>query len=319
MKILSGTLHMPREEWLALRKRGIGGSDAGAICGLNRWRSAIDVWHDKRAEEYPEERESEAIRLGHDLEEYVARRFCEATGKRVRRRNAVMQSAEHPFMLANVDRVVVGENALLECKTANAYGAANWADGQCPASYEIQCHHYMAVTGAERVYLACLIMGIDFVVREIPRDEETINALVEIERRFWEENVLGGVMPPPSGTDADGGAIRALYPDSTADAVATLDGKAGDIARIDEIDALVDELTKEKEKLRQGIMMEMGGAETAYVGERKITWKAQKGRMTIDSKRLKAEKPEIYEKYAKTGKPVRVFRIWGLKDAKEAK
>lgn len=316
MKVIASTVGMEREDWLLLRKKGIGGSDAGAICGLNPYRSAIDVWHDKRAEEYPEEKNTEAIRVGHDLEEYVAQRFCEATKKKVRRRNAVMQSEEWPWMIANVDRMVVGENALLECKTANAYGAARWMNEQCPASYEIQCLHYMAVTGAEKVYLACLIMGIDFVIREIPRDEEAIEALVELERRFWQDYVLPGEMPPPSGTDADGEAIRALYPNSTDGETIILDGQRKAIARIDEIDALMEDLQREKDAYKQIMMSAMQNAETAYIGERRITWKTQKGRTTLDTKKLKADMPEIYEKYTKIGKPVRVFRIWDVKEAK---
>lgn len=309
MKILANTKDMPHEEWLMWRRKGIGGSDAGAICGLNPYRSAIDVWMDKTSSKIKEESESEAMRVGRDLEDYVASRFCEATGKKVRRRNAMMQHDDLPFMLANIDREVVGENALLECKTANAYGKDRWANGKCPDSYEIQCHHYMAVTGAEKVYLACLIMGIDFVIVEIERDEEIIQMLEEREKEFWEGYVRTKTMPPPSGSDADEDVIKELYAASHPGEVDLPEFKYK-LQRIDEIDNQTKELSEEKNAIKQEIMLEMGELDTAWVEDRKITWKTSKPRQTVDSNRLKKERPEIYEEYSKLGKPSRTFRIW---------
>jgi len=308
-KILTSTADLSHDEWLRYRKNGIGGSDAGAICGLDLYRSAIDVWHDKTHPDDINHVDSEAMRVGRDLEEYVAKRFTELTGKKVQRKNAIIQSEEYPFMLANVDRVVVGENSLLECKTTSAYGASNWADGKCPKSYEIQCNHYMAVTGADKVYLACLIMGVDFVVRIINRDEETIKLLQEIESDFWEHNVKENVMPAPQGSESDKNAIEALYPESNSKLAITLNGKEKDLIRYDELKELIAELQKEQDEIKQNIQLEMQDAETAYIGERKITWKCYKGKSSIDKKRLMSEMPDVYEKYEKIGKPYRTFLI----------
>ena len=147
MKKLVSTTNLTHEEWLRYRKTGIGGSDAGAICGLNPYVSPMSVYFDKTSEEI-QDFDNEAMRQGRDLEEYVARRFTEETGFKVRRANAIYQNTAYPFMLANVDRLLVGERIGLECKTTSAYNADKWADGLIPPHYEIQCHHYMAVTGA---------------------------------------------------------------------------------------------------------------------------------------------------------------------------
>lgn len=132
---------------------GIGGSDAGAICGRNPYASLMSVYYDKTREDTAD-CDNESMRQGRDLEAYVAQRFKEATGKKVRRSNIMYQSEEYPFMLANVDRLVVGELAGLECKTASAYSADKWKDDNIPVHYQIQCHHYMAVTEAKAWYLA---------------------------------------------------------------------------------------------------------------------------------------------------------------------
>ena len=308
MRILADTKTLSHEDWLRIRKKGIGGSDASAVCGLNPWRSPIDVYMDKTKEKV-EDVDNEAMRVGRDLEEYVADRFCEATGKKVRRLNAVLQHDEHDWMIGDVDRVIVGEDALLECKTANAYSADKWADGAIPEQYEIQCHHYIAVTGKKKVYIACLIMGIDFVWRVVERDEDIIRNLIAIERDFWYKNVLEKRLPAPDGSESAGNAIKEMY---TASIPQTLDlsGMAGRMARYNDIEVLLGSLKAEQEMIKQEIQLQMGEADTALVGNRKVTWKSQKGRVSIDSKKLREELPDVYEAYSKVGNPTRVFRVW---------
>ena len=306
-KILVYTKDMPRKEWLKYRMLGLGGSDAGAVCGLNPYVSPIDVFLDKIGEK-EEEPENEAMRQGRDFEEYVAKRFEEATGKKVRRRNVMFQHDEHDFMVANIDREVVGEDAILECKTASVYATDKWKNG-VPEHYEIQCHHYMAVTGAQKAYLACLILNKELVIREIERDEEIIENLIAIEKQFWEENVLKKIMPPPDGSSAATDAIKVLYADSDADGSIALMGFEDKLRRYDEIKELQDQLAQESEQIKQEIMLEMQENEVAFAGERKITWKQQGGRTTVDGTRLKKDLPDIYNKYIKTGNPFRVFKI----------
>lgn len=101
------TVGQSEKQWLQLRKTGIGGSDAGAVCGLNPYASPIAVFQDKTSDTI-EDQDNEAMRQGRDLEEYVARRFMEATGLKVRRSNCMYRSVEHPWMIADVDRLIVG-------------------------------------------------------------------------------------------------------------------------------------------------------------------------------------------------------------------
>ena len=190
-KILAKTKDMPREEWLSLRKCGIGGSDAGAVCGVSPYANRMTVYYDKTGENTSES-DSEAARLGRDLEDYVAHRFMEATGLKVRRANVMYQSEEYPFMIADVDRLIIGEDAGLECKTASAYSADKWKDGDIPLHYILQCIHYMAVTGKRRWYIAALVLGQEFICRRIEWNGEIAAQLVSLEKSFWEENVLAG-------------------------------------------------------------------------------------------------------------------------------
>ena len=295
--------------WEKLRNIGIGGSDAAIIAGLNRWKSPFKLWQEKTGQVEPEDiSDNEYVYWGTVLEQLVADRFCELTGKKVRK-CGMMQSLTHEFMLANVDRLVVGENAGLECKTANGFKAKEWEGDNVPDSYYLQCQHYMAVTGCEKWYIACLIGGNHFVWKEIPRNEEDITALIEAEGAFWEDNVKGGIMPDVDGSKSCSQALAERFPGGVTDSI-TLPKEADELlAEIDELNESADRIKEQIESKKNGIKLTLGDHEIAYAGERKVTWKTQAGRTTIDSKKLKAEMPDVYEKYSKQGNPIRVFKI----------
>ena len=170
MKRLVSTLNLPKEDWLRYRKCGITGTDAGAILGLNPYRSAFQVYHDKISDTI-ENIDNEAMRQGRDLEDYVAQRFSEETGFKVRRANAIYQSEEHPLLLADFDRLIVGQKAGLECKTVSPFSADKWADGKIPAHYLAQVDHYLAVSGFDCWYVAALIFGRELVIHKIVTDD----------------------------------------------------------------------------------------------------------------------------------------------------
>ena len=298
LKKLVSTVGMSREEWLSHRKKGIGGSDAGAICGLNPFKSAVAVYLDKTSD-VTEKSDNEAMRQGRDLEQYVAERFMEETGKKVRRANAIFLHPDHDFMFANVDRLIVGEDAGLECKTASAYAAGKWKDGKIPPEYELQCHHYMAVTGAKAWYIACVILGKGFVWQKIERDEEVIQMLIELETDFWNNNVLVEKMPSPDGSVAAEEIIKEKYTASTPDKWIELFGFDEKLKRRKEISELEDKLKKEKAQIEQEIKVYMDDAERAESGEFSVSWKTVESNR-IDSGRLKKEYPDVYQKCIKT-------------------
>lgn len=308
-RIMCRTKDMSREEWLKARRAGIGGSDAAAVCGISRYRSPIDVFLDKTSDDPPAKEDNLQMKVGRGLEAFVAELWEEETGKKCQRRNAILQHDDYDFMLANIDRWVVGENAGLEIKTGSSYVKDQWEGGKIPPEYELQCHHYMAVTGADRWYIACLIGNHDFVTRVIERDEDTIRYLIEVERIFWEHNVVEKNMPAPDGSEASAQALKMVYPEAEEGTTVDLDFLTDDLDRLIEVKGMIKKLDDEKSQLEQKIEGFMGEAETAWIGMKKVTWKNRAGRVTIDSKALQASEPQIFAKYAKQGKPYRVFNI----------
>ncbi|MCI9491325.1 MAG: endonuclease [Dorea sp.] len=297
MKKLVATAGLDREEWLRYRKRGLGGSDAGAVCGLNPYRTAMQVYDDKTTDA-TEETDNEAMRQGRELEDYVARRFMEAAGKKVRRANFMYYDEENPFMLADVDRMIVGENAGLECKTASPYLADRWKNGEIPVSYQIQCYHYMSVCNADAWYIAVVIFGREFKYYRIERDEEVISDLRQIERNFWESHILKRILPEPDGSELADKVISGYFKKSMEETI-PLRGFDEKLGRRQELESLLDEMTTEKKQIEQELKLYLGEAEAAENANYRVSWKSVNSQR-IDEKRLKEERPEVYEQYRKT-------------------
>lgn len=214
------TQNLPREQWLAVRQRGIGSSDAAAAVGLNPYKSPLQLWMEKTGREVvvptdprdtlqPDE---SPMYWGTLLEPIVAAHYTRRTGNRVRRINAVLQHPTHPWMLANIDREVIGvlDVQLLECKTAGIHGSWLWRDG-VPEYIQLQVQHQLAVTGKQAADVAVLIGGQELQIHRIYRDEALIEHLINLEQTFW-GYVERDQPPPADGSDSADKALRALYP-----------------------------------------------------------------------------------------------------------
>ncbi len=290
------TAGMSNEEWLRLRKTGIGGSDAGSICGVNPFGSPMKVYYDKTSSNI-EELDNEAVRQGHDLEDYVAQRFMEATGLKVRRSNFMYRSTEYPFMIADVDRLVIGEDAGLECKTASAYNTDKWKDGNIPLHYIMQCYHYMAVTGKRTWYIAAVILGREFTYRKLVWDDDLIAQMISVEKNFWENHVLPRVLPSPDGSDICNDILNEYFHSARKGSSIKLDGFDDKLKRRAEIMEQIEQLKQEQGMIEQEVKLYMKDNEYASSGNYRISWSSVQS-TRLDTKRMKEEQPEIYRDYA---------------------
>jgi len=312
------TADMPKEEWRKLRRElGIGGSEAAAILGQSKFSTPLRVYLDKLGKA-PEVEESEAIRIGNDLEDYVAKRFAEASGLTVRRHNQIMFHPDHEWMFANIDRKVSGDGVDgfvgLECKTTNAFNPTDFSDGNIQANYYWQCQHYMAVTGAKYWYLAVLVLGVGFHVFKVERDGSAISALIEAEEDFWLNHVCKEIPPLPTGSDTDDEMIdiindEEIDDDEEADLIDMkndLDARAIYKAQIKSLENSVNEID-------QRIKLRLNTYTKAVCGTfYTVTYRSQEsGR--LDTKRLKKEMPEIYERF-KNNRKIRTLNIREIKE-----
>ncbi|WP_088293641.1 YqaJ viral recombinase family protein [Bacillus mycoides] len=300
--VLITTEDMDHEQWLEARKAGIGGSDAAAIAGLNKWSSPIGVYYDKTSEIVKDQLPSEAAYFGNVLEEIVAEEFSKRTDLKVRTCNAILQHPDYPWMLANVDRLVVGENVGLECKTASEYLKKEWEGEEIPASYLLQCQHYMAVTGYKAWWIAVLIGGNKFIYKKIDRDEEIIQYLIDIEKDFWLNHVEKRIPPMFDGSDASSTLLKEMYPDSVEDSEIELGNEVELLIEArDQVDKEIKVLEEQKTEYENKIKAKLGSNEIGKTENYKVSWKTQTSNR-IDSKRLKEEQPKLYKQYSKESK-----------------
>lgn len=283
------TLKISHDEWLEERRKGVGGSDASAIIGLNAWSSPYSVWADKLGL-LPEKEDNESMRLGRDLEDYVAKRFTEATGKRVRRENNIIRNPDMPYAHANVDRMVIGEDAGLECKTTKSLNVKKFKNGDFPVNYYCQCVHYMMVTGCKRWYLAVLVLGEGFYHYVIERDEAEIEALKKSEEEFW-SNVQSKTPPPADGDKATSDAISAVYVESNDETV-NLVAYERDLTEYLAVSAQITALEERKRAAANRVKSFMNDAGKGESDRYRVSW-ATAEKHTFDSKRFAAENPGI--------------------------
>lgn len=294
-----------REEWLEFRKSGIGGSDMAAILGLSNYRSALDVWMDKTGRTIPSKDDGNRFTYwGTKLESIVADEFAIRTGYSVRNNNFTLQSVEYPFLLANIDREIVGVDAGLECKTASAFKVDEWQGDSVPDAYYIQCQHYMAVTGKASWWIAALVGGNDYYYKEIPRNDNVIEAIIEAAQEFW-SFVLTDTMPAVDGSDSCQEALRQLYSNTQPESIQLED--SADIYAEAYLKAKADKKDAEEraKEAQNNLCQLLANNEVGYTNKHKITWKYRKAIDGFDKKGLAADYPDIFSKYVIKNEPSR--------------
>ena len=290
---IADTRTLTHDEWLALRRTGIGGSDAGAIMGVSPYKGAFTVWADKQGKLPPLE-DNEAMRQGRDLEDYVARRFAEASGLRVRHEYSMLRSVDHPCMLADIDRRIIGERAGLECKTSRDITMARYRNGEYPMEYYCQCLHYLAVTGWDCWYLAVLVYGTDLLIYKICRDEvmDDIEALIKAEEAFWQNHMVLDQPPAPDALDSSAAALGSVYPHEDGTTVCAdqdADQALTDLAALKAQRRSIDRQIIERENQ---IKAAMGEAEVLAGTSVSATWRSSE-RTTISKTKLLKAYPNI--------------------------
>jgi putative phage-type endonuclease len=315
------TNDMSREDWLEVRRKGIGSSDAAAAVGLNPYQSQLELWMVKtgRGDSLPQpdpNDDTSPMYWGTLLEAFVAAHYTKKTDRRVRRVNAVLQHPEYSWMLANLDREVIGgeEVQILECKTTGMNGARLWREG-VPEYVQLQVMHQLAVTGKQAADVAVLVCGNDFRIHRIERDEKMISQLIKLEQQFW-HYVETDTPPPADGSDSAATALLALYPKDTGICLDLSEDVEMSKAFHDllAVRTVLAEQVELESRLKQSIQQRMGEASKATFGQAgDVTWRKSKDSNATDIKKLTAENPELIAKYEIAKPGSRRFLVQGDK------
>lgn len=300
MKIIEMPENQTREQWLELRRKGIGGSDAAVVCSISKYKSVVELWMDKIGMN-PDDYDSEAAYWGRTLEATVRSEFEKRSGLKVRIVPHMMQHSEHYFMLANVDGEVEDPDhgmCIFEAKTATIFKSHEW-EVEIPEEYYLQVQHYMAVTGYKGAYIAALIGGNRFRWKFIDRDEKVIELLIRLEEKFW-HYVEDGEIPPIDGSEASTNLLARIYPEAKEETTIILPDEA--LGLINEYENAAQEekkICEKKEEAANKLKAMLESAESGRVMGRIVIWKNVRSER-FNSKELKEREPELYRDYTYT-------------------
>jgi putative phage-type endonuclease len=298
MQALVNTENMSREEWLSWRNKGLGGSDASVICSLNKYKSPMELWMEKTGQIEPKEAR-EAAYWGTVMEPFIRNEFTKRIGLEVESVNSILQHPEHHFLLANLDGTVqdpIHGQGIFEAKTASQFMAPQWETG-VPDYYEIQVQHYMAVTGFSFAYVAVLIGGNNFKYFHIPRNDEVIKLLIELEDNFWKNHVMANIPPEIDGSPASSELLKRLYPNGKANSCIELPESALELikeyemAKADEAEAM-----ERKELASNKLKKMLGENESGVVDGRCVQWKTVSSER-FNSKGFKKDHLDLHQEY----------------------
>lgn len=258
------------------RAEFIGGSDIAAILGISRWKTPLAVWADKTGQVAKDESENLHQKLGKRLEEVVAELFTDKTGLRVQRANERRVHPKYPHFRAQIDRLVVGADELVECKTASVWMAKDWKGEEMPQEYIAQVMWQLAISGRKRGHLAVLIGNQDFQVKTIDRDPVLISEMLKRANAFWEEFIIPKVMPMQiSAADAD--TLYALFPNAEPDSQIDLGDKGALL--VENRNALIQDrldIERQIELMENELKAMLQTKESGQAGKWKVVWKNQK-------------------------------------------
>lgn len=302
------------------RHEYIGGSDIAKIMGLSRWGTPLSLWAEKTQKVPAKDLSNiESVELGNDLEEFVAKKFTQKTGKAVRRSPKLYHHPNYPYMVAHVDRLVTGSDELLECKTCSLFKKDEWENDEIPQEYILQVMWYLGITGRRIGHIAVLIGGQSFKYKQIEFDSELFDTMVESAKEFWQhvqDNTPPAVMANDDETLKDLYADHSeimieLYPtdEETARATQTFEER---IAYLQEVKAHITSLQDEQKEIEthiKDIIKDNLGIKTPkYV----VTWKSQ-NTTKFDTATFKKTHVDLYNQFALTSS----FRVMRIKANKE--
>lgn len=307
-----------REEWLAERATGIGGSEAAAVCGMSPWATPLDVYMSKVG--YLDgvgrgaDDETPDMRRGTLLEPAVLQLYTDETGMVVAKPEKSVVCKDHPFMRANLDGITVPDGSpIIEAKTARwrcppggGDSAHRWGDpwtAEVPIVYLFQCMHNMVVAGVDLCHVPVLFGDFEFAIYEVHADREFQELMIAQEERFW--SMVEARTPPDPVNDADVSKRWPISQPRQRKATKEALEIGGHLLAVREY---FKKLEAFKESLEAEMKRLMEEDEELVAGEEVIcSWKTARGASKFDAKRFAVDHPDLFAQYAYKAAPTRRF------------
>ncbi|MEI7673699.1 MAG: YqaJ viral recombinase family protein [Deltaproteobacteria bacterium] len=298
---------MDGPQWLEERRRGIGGSDVSAILGMNPWRTAFQVYQEKR-KEVSDWQGNKVTDWGKRMEPAIRQWYSDATGRNVRVPEKILYHAQYPFMLASLDGFT-DDGRVVEIKTARS--SKGWGEpgtAEIPDYYALQCQHYMIVTGFRVADVPVSIGGGSPELYEVPADLELQEFICEAAAAFWKRVVEGNPPAPVSYADA----ISMFGRSGAEGVVLALPETTGAVTDLRAVREQITALEAKEEEIKAKLIIALGESGSVLSdesGQDLVTYRLANGRKSFDAKALERDMPDVYAKYLKQSESVRRFLL----------
>lgn len=261
-----------REEWLAGRQRGIGGSEVAIVMGVSKWGSRYSLWSRKTGIDPGTDFDNDILEFGRLIEPMIATRYAEKTGRELIDLGlAIRQHPRCPFLFVSHDRMiapVAGHDGpgVLSIKSVNPWiDQGDWEEAEAPLIYQIQLQAELAASGCSWGSFGFLRWGKPVQWFDVPRNDRFIAAMEKECGEFW-EMVESGNPPAIDGSDHTSEALKRIYPEADKGAIVDLPAEsAAWTTELEAVNAQLKEIEERRETLRNQLRAAIGAAEVGAV------------------------------------------------------
>ena len=258
----------------------------------------------------------EPINLGIELEPYVIKSYAKKEGAKIYQTQPHHRMPGFPYLAATPDAMVQNSDGNYRLVDAKVVGDYKWTE--VPLRYEASSQWQLGIARASGANVDECDLAVyhlparRLVVYRIQFNAEWFETAADYAINWWKLYVAGDKTPPINGHKTTTDILKRIQ--ASVGKTVNLDSEAALIDALAEATAELKAAEERRDSIRNKLMAAMGDAEIGLVdGKPRFTWKAQKGRDTLDQKALKADHPDLYEAYTRTGASFRVVRIVGGK------
>lgn len=309
-----------RQAWLAARREGIGGSEVGALIGVNEHETAMSIWSKKKRTEPDVELTGAPIEWGHRLEDVVALKTAEEIGMVSRFGGGLWAMTDKPHIRVTPDRFACKPRswkaeAIIECKTAGddehwesgTIRPGGHGTGSAPLAYQAQIQWQMGILGLEVGFLGCFHIdrSRQFFTVEVHFDESWFAEMVAAADQFWSENIRGDEIPMHDYRHPiTENLLKEQHPTVLKPSVDLPGGgiTEGWLEEYQKAKQAAEEADTRLTAIKNQFRDWTGDAGAAYLGEKKIVGYPEVSSKRIDVDALKTLFPEVAEQVTVTGR-----------------
>lgn len=309
-------------EWLAARRDGLGASEVPAILGLDPYKTALDIWLEKRGLAEGRVGDTMPQKVGRFAEGMIASLYAETTGQTL----VTVPTRRHgelSMLFASADRMVVDPDEIawrypVEIKNRGGL-PRGWGEAgtdEIPEAVAVQAHVQMACYGLDRADVAALLGGNDFRIYTLQRRPDIEAYILENVAAWWQRHIVEGVEPAIEGPSASK-YLAQKFAQSTGEVVAASEEVNAMLASLARVKRAIAEGEAEEEALTNAIKAAIGEHKGVQGPAGKALWSPTKGRTTTDWKGIAAAlnaPKDMIEQFTTTGPESRTFRFTPAKE-----